>query len=314
MDLYRAHNAPLPLSLTESIMETRKFGNTDLEVTRLAFGGARIGFEDVTDDQVDALLNGLLDNGVTFLDTAACYDDSEELIGKFVSHRREEYVLASKCGHVAGDATGEPWTADTINHSIDRSLRLLKTDRIDLMQLHSCSAEVLKKGEAVEAVQRAQEAGKVRYLSYSGDGDNALHAIGMGIFATLQTSFNVVDQKARLAVLPAAVEAGMGIVAKRPIANGALGKAASPYSYADAYWDRSRAMTVPDGAPKDGIELALRFTLSHDAIDTAIVGTTKLANAQANIASLANGPLDGEVITSLHEQFDRLGADWNPQT
>ena len=179
-------------------METRKFGNTDLEVTRLAFGGARIGFEDVTDDQVDALLNGLLDNGVTFLDTAACYDDSEELIGKFVSHRREEYVLASKCGHVAGDATGEPWTADTINHSIDRSLRLLKTDRIDLMQLHSCSAEVLKKGEAVEAVQRAQEAGKVRYLSYSGDGDNALHAIGMGIFATLQTSFNVVDQRRAL--------------------------------------------------------------------------------------------------------------------
>lgn len=295
-------------------METRTLGNTDLEVTRLAFGGARIGFEDVTDDQVDALLNGLLDNGVTLLDTAACYDDSEELIGKFVSHRRDEYVLASKCGHVAGDATSEPWSADTINHSIDRSLERLKTDRIDLMQLHSCSAEVLQKGEAVEAVQRAQEAGKVRYISYSGDGDNALHAIEMGIFATLQTSYNVVDQKARLSVLPAAVEAGMGIIAKRPIANGAIGKAESPYNYADAYWDRSRAITIPDGAPEDGIELALRFTLSHDAIDTAIVGTTKLANAQANIASLANGTLDADIITSFQDQFDELGADWNPQT
>lgn len=295
-------------------METRKLGNTDLEVTRLAFGGARIGFEDVTDDQVDALLNGLLDNGVTFLDTAACYDDSEELIGKFVSHRRDEYVLASKCGHVAGDATGEPWAADTIAHSIDRSLQRLKTDRIDLMQLHSCSAEVLQEGEAVEAVVRAQEAGKVRYVSYSGDGENALHAIGMGVFATLQTSYNVVDQKARGSVLPAAVEAGMGIVAKRPIANGAFGKAASPYSYADEYWDRSQEMAVPDGAPEDRIELALRFTLSHDAIDTAIVGTTKLANAQSNIEALAKGPLDVSVTTSLQDQFDRLGADWDSRT
>ena len=295
-------------------METRKLGNTDLEVTRLAFGGARIGFEDVTDKAVESLLNGLLDAGVLLVDTAACYDDSEELIGKFVSHRRDEYVLASKCGHVAGDATGEPWTANIISESIDRSLRLLKTDRIDLMQLHSCSSEILDKGEALEAVTRARDAGKVRYIGYSGDGENALHAIGMGVFATLQTSFNLVDQKARLEVLPAAVKAGMGIIAKRPIANGAFGKAASPYGYADTYFDRSQAMMLPAGAPKDGIEIALRFTLSHDAIDTAIAGTTKLANAQANIQILSAGPLPASVIESLHVQFDELGTDWNPQT
>jgi aryl-alcohol dehydrogenase-like predicted oxidoreductase len=295
-------------------METRQLGKTDLIVTRLAFGGARIGYEDVTDDQVETLLNGLLDNGVTLLDTAACYDDSEELIGKYVSHRRNEYILASKCGHVAGDATGEPWTANTINQSIERSLQRLKTDRIDLVQLHSCSAEVLQKGEAVEAVQRAQEAGKVRYIGYSGDGDNALHAIGMGVFATLQTSFNVVDQKARIGVLPAATEAGMGVIAKRPIANGAFGKSASPYDYADAYWERSQSMSLPSGAPENGIELALRFTLSHEAIDTAIVGTTKLANAEANIAVLSSSPLHDDVITSFHDQFDRLGADWDQRT
>ena len=284
-------------------METRQLGNTDLQVTRLALGGARIGYEKVTDEQVDALLNGLLDAGVTLLDTAACYDDSEELIGKFVSHRRD-----------AGDAKGEAWSAETITHSIDRSLQRLKTDRIDLMQLHSCSIEVLEKGEAVEAVQRAQEAGKVRYIGYSGDGANALHAIGMGIFATLQTSFNIVDQKARFEVLPAAVDAGMGIIAKRPIANGAFGKTASPYGYADAYWERQKSITLPEGAPENGIELALRFTLSHDAIDTAIAGTTKLANARANIATLAKGPLSASVIESLHIQFDQLGADWDQKT
>lgn len=295
-------------------METRTLGKTDLEVTRLAFGGARIGFEDVTDEQVEQLLNGLLDSGVLLLDTAACYDDSEELIGKCVSHRRDDFVLASKCGHIAGEATGEPWTADTISESIDRSLKLLKTDRIDLIQLHSCSAEVLEKGEAVEAVVKAKEAGKIRYIGYSGDGENALFAIRMGVFSTLQTSFNIVDQKARYEVLPAAVEAGMGIIAKRPIANGAFGKSASPYSYADAYFDRSKSMTVPEGAPKDGIELALRFTLSQDAIDTAIVGTTKLANAQKNIATLSAGPLEGSVVDSFHSQFDELGGDWDSKT
>ena len=204
------------------LMETRTLGKTDLEVTRLAFGGARIGYEDVTDEQVDQLLNGLLDSGVLLLDTAACYDDSEELIGKYVSHRRDDFVLASKCGHVAGEATGEPWTADTISESIDRSLKRLKTDRIDLMQLHSCSAEVLKKGEALDAVMKAKEAGKIRYVGYSGDGETALFAIRMGVFSALQTSFNIVDQKARHEVLPAAVEARMGIIAKRPIAKDRL--------------------------------------------------------------------------------------------
>lgn len=295
-------------------MESRTLGNTDLEVTRLAFGGARIGFEDVREEQVDELLNGFLDAGATLLDTAACYGESEEMIGKFVSGRRDEFVLASKCGHVTGDATGEPWTAGLIRESIDRSLVRMKTDRIDLMQLHSCSLDVLKAGEAVEAVLTAKEEGKVRYVGYSGDGEDALEAIRMGVFSTLQTSYNLVDQKARYEVLPAAIEAGMGVIAKRPIANGAFGKSASPYSYADAYWDRSRQITLPDGAPEDGIELALRFTLSNDEIDTAIVGTTKLENAKANIESASAGPLPEEVVESLQSQFDELGADWNQRS
>ena len=288
-------------------MESRTLGNTDLEV-------ARIGIEDVTEEQVDELLNGFLDAGATLLDTAACYDDSEELIGKFVSGRRDEFVLASKCGHVTGDATGEPWTAGLIRESIDRSLARMKTDRIDLMQLHSCSLDVLKAGEAVEGVLAAKEEGKVRYIGYSGDGEAALEAIRMGVFSTLQTSYNLVDQKARYEVLPAAIEAGMGVIAKRPIANGAFGKSASPYDYADAYWDRSRQIKLPDGAPEDGIELALRFTLSNDAIDTAIVGTTRLENAKANIETASAGPLPEEVVESLQSQFDELGADWSQRT
>ena len=295
-------------------MEKRTLGRTDMEVTRLGFGGARIGLEDVKPDRVGRVLNRLLDDGITLIDTAACYHDSEELIGRYIGGRRNEYVLATKCGHVTGDATGEPWSRAVIEESIDRSLQRLRTDHVDLVQLHTCSADVLRAGEAVDAVMRAKEAGKTRYVGYSGDGEDALVAIRMGVFSTLQTSFNVVDQHARAEVLPEARDAEMGVIAKRPIANGAIGQAASPYGYADAYWERARQLEIPEGAPEDPIELSLRFTLSQDAIDTAIVGTTNPDHARDNLELTAKGPLADAVLDSFYSQFDALGADWNPQT
>ena len=295
-------------------METRTLGRTDLVVTRLGFGGARIGLEDVNPDRVGRVLNRLLDDGITLIDTAACYHDSEELIGRYIGGRRNEYVLATKCGHVTGDATGEPWTRAVIEESIDRSLQRLRTDHVDLVQLHTCSADVLREGEAVDAAMRAKEAGKTRYVGYSGDGDDALEAIRMGVFSTLQTSFNLVDQKGRADVLPEAKAAEMGVIAKRPIANGAIGQSASPYGYADAYFKRARQLEIPDGAPEDPIELSLRFTLSQDAIDTAIVGTTNPDHARDNLELTAKGPLANAVLDSFYSQFDALGAEWNPQT
>jgi aryl-alcohol dehydrogenase-like predicted oxidoreductase len=295
-------------------METRTLGRTDLVVTRLGFGGARIGLEDVNPDRVGRVLNRLLDDGITLIDTAACYHDSEELIGRYIGGRRNEYVLATKCGHVTGDATGEPWTRAVIEESIDRSLQRLRTDHVDLVQLHTCSADVLRTGEAVDAVMRAKEAGKTRYVGYSGDGDDALEAIRMGVFSTLQTSFNLVDQKGRADVLPEAKAAEMGVIAKRPIANGAIGQSASPYGYADAYFKRARQLEIPDGAPEDPIELSLRFTLSQDAIDTAIVGTTNPDHARDNLELTEKGPLANAVLDSFYSQFDALGAEWNPQT
>ena len=181
------------------------------------------------------------------------------------------------------------------------------------MQLHSCSTEVLAKGEAVEAVLRAKEAGKVRYVGYSGDGEAALQAIGMGVFSTLQTSYNVVDQYARREVMPAARAAGMGVIAKRPLANASFKTDASRYAYADVYWERSQSIVVPEGAPADGVELALRFCLSHESIDTAIVGTSRVENAERNVETIAEGDLPEEVVTSLFEQFERAGGNWTPQ-
>ena len=184
------------------------------------------------------MLSAALDNGINFLDTAACYGRTEELIGRTVAHRRDEYVLATKAGHVAGDANGEPWTAETIEHSIDRSLRRLKTDRVDLVQLHSAGLEQLRQGEIIEALRKARDAGKTRFIGFSGDNEAAEWAVGSGEFATLQTSFNLVDQHARDGLLQKARAGGMGVIIKRPVANGVWGKDDSPYDYADRYFER----------------------------------------------------------------------------
>ena len=180
-------------------METKRLGKTDLEVGRLGIGLSEVGFnlEMADANQVREVINLALDSGVNFLDTAACYGISEELLGNVASERRNEYVLATKAGHFLPRGEGEDWTYDLIISSIERSLGLMKTDHVDLVQLHSCSVDILEKGDVIRALQDAKAAGKTRYVGYSGDNKNAKWAVTSGLFDTLQTSFNLVDQSAR---------------------------------------------------------------------------------------------------------------------
>ena len=152
-------------------MEVTALGRTGLKVSRLGAGLARIGFQLTMADVAEAgrVLNAALDGGINFFDTAACYDVSEELIGRTVARRRDEYLLATKCGHVTGGYVGEPWSAQTIRDSVDRSLARMRTDRLDLLQLHSCDVTTLQEGEVVDALLEAKQAGKTRFVGYSGD-------------------------------------------------------------------------------------------------------------------------------------------------
>ena len=148
-------------------------GSTGLEISRLGIGLAEIGFK-LTPDQVDIagrILNDALDAGITFLDTAGCYGISEDLVGATVSARRDDFVLASKTGHMDGDCGENSWSYDCVMASIELSLVRLKTDHVDLMQLHSCDVEILERGEAIRALLDARDRGHARFTGFSGDNE-----------------------------------------------------------------------------------------------------------------------------------------------
>lgn len=297
-------------------MEKRAFGRTGIQVTPLGFGGAEIGFQAVPLDIVEKLLNGALDAGLNVIDTAECYGGSEELIGKAVGHRRDEYHLFTKCGHASGFALPD-WDVRLLEQSIDRSLQRLKTDRLDLVQLHTCSEETLRRGEVIQVLQRAREAGKTRFIGYSGDGRAARYAVESGAFDTLQTSISIADQEAIDLTIPLACERQMGVIVKRPIANAAWRTGSEPESaYARPYWERLRKLDYPflKGDLRTSIATALRFTLSITGVHTAIVGTTQPGRWRENADLLAAGPLPEVEFRPIRERWAAVaGPDWAGQ-
>ena len=277
-----------------------QLGSTELQVSRLGFGAARIG-DGAPHEQIDVLLGSLADLGITFIDTADCYAQSEELIGRYLGDRLGDFALATKCGCITDGETGEPYSRAVIERSIERSLRRLRVECLDLVFLHTCSADVLRAGEATEALLRARDAGKVHYTGYSGDGEDALQAISTGAFDALQVTFNILSQSALEEVLPAAERAGMGVVAKRPIANARLLDGDSPQFHGGPHWESVRQLLVDEGAWDDPLECSLRFTLSHSVIDSAIVGTTDVGHAGDNARRAAAPPLSPQLLQALHQ-------------
>ena len=259
-------------------MEKRKFGKTDMEVSVLGFGGAEIGFNpNQTQADVNQLLNSALDAGLNLIDTAAGYLKSEQMIGEAVGKRRKEFYLITKCGALDG-FTRADWSKKGILETIETSLRNLKTDYLDIAQLHSCDSEILKRGEAIEALQRAQEKGYTRYIGYSGDNEDAKFAIEMDVFDSLQTSVSIADQTPIDTNIKLAAEKDLGVIAKRPIANAVWRHDSKPTeSYHHEYWDRIQKLKFDflNKTLEEATATALRFTLSIPGVSAAIVGTTK---------------------------------------
>ena len=284
-------------------MERRRLGGTDMQASVLGFGGSEIGYQRVSAKTVSRLLDGALDAGLNVVDTAECYEDSEVLIGRAIGKRRRDYHLFTKCGHGGGWSRAD-WRPAALLKSIERSLQRLVTDHVDLVQLHSCSLAVLRKGDVIAALERARERGWTRYIGYSGDGEAARFAVECGRFDTLQTSVSIADQEAIELTLPLARARSVGVIAKRPIANAAWRYARKPAEpYYQPYWTRLRALDYDFLRGEAPAATALRFTLSVPGVHTAIVGTTRPERWAENAALLKAGSLAAV-------DFERIRARW----
>jgi aryl-alcohol dehydrogenase-like predicted oxidoreductase len=296
-------------------MEKRTLGKTGMDVTVLGFGGAEIGYQGVALETAGRLLNGALDAGLNVIDTAECYINSEELVGQTVGARRDQYFLFTKCGH---DKDGDHWNPQKMASQVDRSLIRLKTDRVDLLQLHSCTEEQLRQGDVIDMVKRARDAGKTRFIGYSGDGRAALYAVESGVFDTLQISVNIADQESIDLAIPVARAKGMGIIAKRPIGNAVWKHTSKPEPYHQPYWERLPKLNYEflKGDFQNAVSIALRFTLAVPGVHTAIVGTTQPDRWRQNADLLMKaGLLEKRQFDEIRARWKSVaGPDWNGQT
>ena len=287
------------------MIERRALGRTGLAVSVLGFGGAEIGFERVDVATVRRMVADALDAGLNVIDTAECYGDSEVLLGTAVADRRRDYHLFTKCGHFEGTGRDD-WRPESLERSIARSLERLRTDHVDLLQLHSCSEDDLRRGDVIAVLQRARERGQTRFLGYSGDGAAARYAVECGAFDVLQTSVNVADQEAIELTLLLAHTRGLGVIAKRPIANAAWRTGRRPdNAYYHVYWDRLQRLDYDflRRPPAEAVGVALRFTAAIPGVHTLIVGTTRTGRWRENAALLDGGALPPT-------EFERIRARW----
>lgn len=281
-------------------------GHTGLKVSALGFGAMHINDERTSEAEAGALLNHVLDEGITLIDTARGYGLSEERIGRHIAHRRHEFVLSTKVGYgVEGVAD---WTYDCIVQGVERALRLMKTDVLDIVHLHSCPLPVLQQGDVIRALLDCRAAGKLRVPAYSGDNAEIDFAIASGAFGSLQTSISLCDQAHLPQRAALADHAGIGVIAKRPLAGAVWRLAQRPGDHAEGqYWDRFKAMGLV-GA-EDWADVALRFVAFHSGAASAIVGTARPANLRRNLAAVARGPLAADLAVAIRDAFQQRGGE-----
>jgi aryl-alcohol dehydrogenase-like predicted oxidoreductase len=288
-------------------MEYRDFGTTGLKVSALGYGAGMIGDETISEIDVETILNSVLDNGITLIDTARGYGISEKRIGRHLSHRRDEFVLTTKVGYGIEGYTD--WTYDCIIAGVEEALQRLKTDYIDIVHLHSCLIETLQKGEVINALEEVVSQGKIRVAAYSGENEAFDFAVYSNRFGSGMASLNICDQKIIDRILHIAKKKGMGFIAKRPIANAPWRFTEQPVgNYAEEYWHRWKAMKLKLGM--DELEVAIRFSAFTYGVDSCIVGTTNIEHIKKNAELINNGKLPEEIDTQIKNSFRQNDRNW----
>jgi aryl-alcohol dehydrogenase-like predicted oxidoreductase len=305
-------------------IETRPLGRTGADVTVLGYGAMELRGRPwgpaIDDAEAGRLLNAVLDGGINLIDTSIDYGRSEELIGRYLAHRRDEYFLASKCGCLLGDppAGATPpfphdYRAANVQAGTERSLRRLGTDRLDLVQVHiSPSRAQMEADDTVETLLSLRDAGKVRFIGMSGTLPHLPDHIAMGVFDVFQIPYSAV-QREHEDLITAAAAAGAGTLIRGGAARGApaedkdwgRGPIGLPAGEGQRRWESSGVDDLLGDMTR--LEFVLRFTLSHPSLSSTIVGTAKMDHLRANLAVAAKGPLPADLYEEAKHRLQPAG-------
>ncbi len=297
-------------SLPTTALPLRPYGAAPLAITPsvLGFGAGHIGSDTLDEAAAERLLHGVVDLGISLIDTAPSYGLSEARIGRHLGARRHAVVLSTKGGYgVEGVAD---WTGEVITRGIDKALAVLRTTYIDIFHLHSCPLETLKRDDSARALEAARTAGKIRIAAYSGENEALAWAVRSGQFQGVQCSVNLFDQRSLGAQVHDAHARGLGVLAKRPLANAPWVHVERPHgAYAEGYWRRMRAMGL---TPADGdfAATALRFAAFAEGVSSVIVGASSLAHVEANARAVARGALASDEVARWQSAFAAKDDGW----
>ncbi len=319
-------------------MEYRDLGRTGIRVSVIGFGGWAIGgtadasgvplgWGRTSDDESLAAIRRARDLGVTLFDTADSYGfgRSESLLGIVLSRHRPDVIIATKVGVVRG-ASGElkkDFSRQHIFHAVDGSLKRLRTDYIDVYQAHNPTIDELRREEIQDAMERLQDAGKIRFWGVSvSTPEEGLEVVRSGWAHVLQVLYNALNQAPARELFPAAKEKGYGIIARVPLASGLLtGKFRIDSVFPaddlrqnfltvrrlqEALERVDEAKSIIGGSAPSLAVGALRFAIADDAVATTIPGARNVRQVEIN-ASAADDVLPAEVLEKLRSRL----ADFN---
>ncbi|HEY8729779.1 MAG TPA: aldo/keto reductase [Acidothermaceae bacterium] len=317
-------------------MENRTLGRTHRQVSVVGLGCWQLGADwgDVSEADAFALLHAAADAGVTFLDTADAYGDgrSEQLIGRFLKERAEALTVATKMGRRSNPHVAEAYTLEAFRDWVDRSRTNLGVDTLDLVQLHCPPTSVFADDRVFDALDTLVAEGRVAAYGVSVQTcDEALQSIARPGVATVQIILNLFRRKPLEQVLPAAAAAGVGIIARVPLASGLLsGKydestqfAADDHRSYNRHGESFDMGETFSGVPYDvGVaaareiaqlapagtltaQLALRWIVDQPGLSTVIPGARNVEQVRANVASADLAPLGDELLDRLRDVYDR---------
>jgi aryl-alcohol dehydrogenase-like predicted oxidoreductase len=301
----------------------RPMGKTGMVISRLGYGAMELaGYplaRDLSEQQAIKFINRLVDSGINYIDTSIDYGLSERLIGKALERRRDEFFLASKCGCKVGvegtekhHGESHTFTAENVMAGIEQSLRRLRTDHLDVVQVHgSPTRKELEDGGAIEGMLKAKEQGKVRHLGISARLPKLADFIDADYFSVVQVPYSALQRNNEDAIA-ALRKAGKAVVCRGVTGRGAPGKnwATRPIGTeqgeARDIWEKAKLDELLDGMSR--IEFMIRFVLSNDNVDVAIVATTDEAHLAANIDYAAKGPLDPKTVEEARRRLTAAGS------